>query len=108
MSIIYIKNRHRLTTPTHTHVHTQACPLFGKLSDVVGRRTGLFLTVMGTTLPITMLALTQSMWIYAVAQGLSGIFASTFTITFAYIADLVEKVGSALFFGAQCVYTYMR
>lgn len=62
---------------------------------MVGRRTGLFLTVMGTTMPITALAVTQSMWIYAVAQGLSGIFASTFTITFAYIADLVEKVGSA-------------
>ena len=71
---------------------TQACPLFGKLSDVVGRRTGLFITVLGTTLPITALAITQSMWIYAVAQGLSGVFASTFTITFAYIADLVEKV----------------
>lgn len=68
-----------------------ACPLFGKLSDVVGRRTGLFITVLGTTLPILSLALTQSMWIYAVAQGLSGIFASTFTITFAYIADLVHK-----------------
>ncbi len=68
-----------------------ACPLFGKLSDVVGRRTGLFITVLGTTLPISSLALTQSMWIYAVAQGLSGIFASTFTITFAYIADLVHK-----------------
>ena len=76
----------------HPHHHHQACPLFGKLSDVVGRRTGLFLTVMGTTLPITALAVTQSMWIYAVAQGLSGVFASTFTITFAYIADLVEKV----------------
>lgn len=68
-----------------------ACPLFGKLSDVVGRRTGLFITVLGTTLPISSLALTQSMWIYAVAQGLSGVFASTFTITFAYIADLVHK-----------------
>jgi len=68
-----------------------ACPLFGKLSDVVGRRTGLFITVLGTTLPILSLALTQNMWIYAVAQGLSGIFASTFTITFAYIADLVHK-----------------
>lgn len=51
---------------------------------------------MGTTLPITALAITQSMWIYAVAQGLSGIFASTFTITFAYIADLVEKVGRSV------------
>ena len=53
---------------------------------------GLLLTVTGTTVPIIALALTQSMWIYAVAQGLSGIFASTFTITFAYIADVVPKV----------------
>jgi MFS family permease len=70
----------------------QACPLFGKLSDVLGRRTGLFLTVFGTILPLAALAVTRSMWIYVVAQGLSGLFASTFTIAFAYIADVVAKV----------------
>jgi hypothetical protein len=30
-----------------------------------------------------------------VVQGLSGLFASTFTITFAYIADIVAKVCNA-------------
>ncbi|KAL7575987.1 hypothetical protein ACA910_000775 [Epithemia clementina (nom. ined.)] len=34
-----------------------ACPLFGKLSDVVGRRVCLFITVMGTCAPVCSLAL---------------------------------------------------
>jgi hypothetical protein len=57
----------RPSPPPHLRPH-QACPLFGKLSDVLGRRTGLVLTVCGTTVPIVALALTQSMWVYAVAQ----------------------------------------
>jgi MFS family permease len=42
--------------------------LFGRLSDVVGRRTGLLLTVLGTTMPVTALALTGNMWVFVVAQ----------------------------------------
>ena len=68
-----------------------SCPLFGRLSDIIGRRFGLLFTVVGTVLPIFVLWSTESMYSYVVAQGLSGIFASTFTITFAYIADLVGK-----------------
>ena len=33
-----------------------ACPLFGKLSDVIGRRVCLFITVMGTCAPVCSLA----------------------------------------------------
>ena len=68
-----------------------SCPLFGRLSDMIGRRFGLLFTVVGTVLPIFVLWSTESMYSYVVAQGLSGLFASTFTITFAYIADLVGK-----------------
>ena len=66
-----------------------ACPLFGKLSDAVGRKRCLFVTVLGTTLPVCTLALTRNLWVYVVAQGLSGMFSSTFTLTFAYISDIV-------------------
>lgn len=46
----------------------QSCPLLGKLSDVVGRRAGLLFTVVGTTMPVTALALTHNMWVYAAMQ----------------------------------------
>ncbi len=139
-----------------------ACPLFGKLSDVWGRRPCLFLTVMGTLAPVCSLAFWKpqdggydqsslvtadidmaaqnmsaleaehildgvdagdaspegSSWIPTLVSGmdysdqllstinilpslhridlfvilfaLSGVFASTFTLTFAYISDVVK------------------
>lgn len=66
-----------------------ACPLFGKLSDVVGRRNCLLVTVVGTTAPCWVLAFTDDLWIYVTALGLSGMFAATFTLVFAYISDVV-------------------
>ena len=47
-----------------------ACPLFGKVSDVLGRRPCLFLTVLGTTAPVWLLAFTRDLWMYVVLQGL--------------------------------------
>ena len=76
-----------------------ACPLFGKLSDAVGRKRCLFVTVLGTTLPVCTLALTRNLWVYVVAQGLSGMFSSTFTLTFAYISDIVAKEDRAPAYG---------
>ena len=67
-----------------------SCPLFGKLSDKVGRKVCLLVTVAGTTAPVCLMCFTNNMKIYAVAQALSGMFAATFTLTFAYIADCVS------------------
>mmetsp|Transcript_13083 Transcript_13083/g.18724 ORF Transcript_13083/g.18724 Transcript_13083/m.18724 type:complete len:676 (+) Transcript_13083:228-2255(+) len=124
-----------------------ACPMFGKISDVVGRKACLFITVLGTCSPVCSLAvlswkdssytfmgnevygLTYSnedsntaaatmemddhhsldmhdttimpddimqndgnrMWIFVILLALSGVFSSTFTLTFAYISDTVKK-----------------
>lgn len=110
-----------------------SCPLFGKLSDIVGRRLCLLVTVAGTCAPVCSLALISwdpamdsqsgetdmditastafeagqegnAMWmipasaalqphaisIFVVLLSLSGIFSSTFTLTFAYISDSVH------------------
>lgn len=68
-----------------------ACPAIGKLSDRVGRKPCLLLSMVGTTLPTCLLALTSNMWLYLIFFSLSGVFAGTFTLTFAYISDCVEK-----------------
>lgn len=34
----------------------------------MGRRAGLLFTVVGTTMPVTALALTHNMWVYAAMQ----------------------------------------
>jgi DHA1 family tetracycline resistance protein-like MFS transporter len=72
-----------------------ACPLFGKISDVVGRKACLFLTVLGTCAPVCSLAIMNSydnqqrIWIFVYLFALSGLFSSTFTLVFAYITDVV-------------------
>lgn len=76
-----------------------ACPLFGKLSDQIGRKYCLLCTVLGTTMPICLLAFTSNMYLYAFAMGLSGFFSATFPVTFAYISDCVEKNDRAPAYG---------
>lgn len=81
-----------------------SCPAFGKISDVLGRKSCLFVTVLGTCSPVCSLAVMSlqsqnldsdqqrhRIWIFVVLLALSGIFSSTFTLTFAYIADTVKR-----------------
>jgi MFS transporter, DHA1 family, tetracycline resistance protein len=76
-----------------------SCPLFGKLSDRIGRKYCLLVTVTGTTLPVCLLSVTSNMYFYAIAVALSGFFSATFPITFAYISDCVEKKDRAPAYG---------
>lgn len=76
-----------------------ACPLFGKLSDMVGRRPCLVVTVFGTIFPCFCPAFTDDLWVYVTALGLSGLFAATFTLVFAYIADVVSPAQRAPAYG---------
>ncbi len=82
----------------------------GKMSDEIGRRKVLMYTVAGTCAPTSALALASllsspvptlntddpphsdpatvySLQLFVVLFGISGLFASTFTLTFAYISD---------------------
>jgi DHA1 family tetracycline resistance protein-like MFS transporter len=85
-----------------------SCPLFGKLSDVVGRKICLFVTVAGTCAPVCSLVLLSwdptstetghsqtlhpnAITIFCILMAFSGIFSSTFTLVFAYISDTIQK-----------------
>ena len=76
-----------------------SAPLIGKLSDQIGRRYVLLGTVVGTTFPVCLLAFTQNMWVFAILTAVSGLFTATFTVTFAYISDCVDKNARAPAFG---------
>mmetsp|Transcript_7161 Transcript_7161/g.12034 ORF Transcript_7161/g.12034 Transcript_7161/m.12034 type:complete len:481 (+) Transcript_7161:267-1709(+) len=66
-------------------------PLFGKLSDIIGRKYCLLTTVIGTTMPILLMVFSTNMYLYAATVSISGFFSATFALTFAYISDCVEN-----------------
>lgn len=76
-----------------------SCPVFGRLSDKVGRKYCLMVTVIGTTLPVVLMAFTQNMYVFVTMLSISGIFSATFPLTFAYIADCVDKKERAPAYG---------
>jgi MFS transporter, DHA1 family, tetracycline resistance protein len=76
-----------------------SCPTFGRLSDRIGRKPCLVVTVIGTTMPICALAFTTSMYVHAFLLAVSGLFSATFPITFAYISDCVDKKHRAPAYG---------
>jgi len=76
-----------------------SCPAFGRLSDRVGRKPCLLVTVIGTTMPVCALAFTANMYVHAVMLAISGLFSATFPLTFAYIADCVDAQQRAPAYG---------
>lgn len=88
-----------------------ACPLFGKLSDALGRKICLFVTVLGSCAPVCSLAFftwddetttipgsdadaavpPMAIPLFVVLLSFSGLFSSTFPLVFAYISDSVQE-----------------
>lgn len=65
-------------------------PLIGALSDVWGRKSLLLLAVFATCLPTAFLFL-SSLDLYVAVLSLSGLFAVTFSVVFAYVADVTSE-----------------
>ncbi|XP_077593828.1 hippocampus abundant transcript 1 protein-like [Stigmatopora nigra] len=66
-----------------------SAPLIGALSDVWGRRSFLLVTVFFTCAPIPLMRL--SPWWYFAMISMSGAFSVTFSVIFAYIADVTDE-----------------
>lgn len=80
-----------------------SAPLIGALSDKSGRKSFLLLTVGCTCLPLPFLFIPNLMW-YAVVVGVSGAFAVTFSIVFAYVSDITTPEDRNAAFGqVSCV-----
>lgn len=66
-----------------------SAPLIGALSDIWGRKSFLLMTVFFTCAPIPFMRI--SPWWYFAMISISGIFAVTFSVIFAYVADITEE-----------------
>nr|CAB3252802.1 hippocampus abundant transcript 1 protein [Phallusia mammillata] len=74
-----------------------AAPLLGALSDVWGRKTFLLLTVFFTCSPIPLMVV--SPWWFFAMISISGCFAVTFSIVFAYVADITDEANRSTAYG---------
>ncbi|XP_041563899.1 hippocampus abundant transcript 1 protein isoform X2 [Drosophila elegans] len=63
-----------------------SAPLIGALSDIWGRKFFLLVTVFFTCLPIPLMSI-NTWWFFAMIS-ISGAFAVTFSVVFAYVADV--------------------
>ncbi|XP_046401292.1 hippocampus abundant transcript 1 protein isoform X2 [Ischnura elegans] len=74
-----------------------SAPLIGALSDVWGRKFFLLITVFFTCAPIPLMTI-NTWWFFAMIS-LSGVFAVTFSVVFAYVADVTEEHERSLAYG---------
>lgn len=63
-----------------------SAPLVGALSDIWGRKFFLLVTVFFTCMPIPLMCV-NTWWFFAMIS-ISGVFAVTFSVVFAYVADV--------------------
>lgn len=66
-------------------------PVLGRLSDKVGRRPVLLVSMLGTAFSFFMLAFSKTFWWFFIARALDGIAGSNLATAQAYIADISPK-----------------
>lgn len=74
-----------------------SAPLIGALSDIWGRKFFLLVTVFFTCAPIPLMKINH--WWYFAMLSISGVFAVTFSVVFAYVSDVTEQSERSAAFG---------
>ncbi|MEJ7932899.1 TCR/Tet family MFS transporter [Sphingobium sp. AN558] len=74
-------------------------PVIGSLSDRFGRRPVILISVAGLALDYVLMALAPNLWWLAVGRLLAGLTSSSFTSTFAYMADITAPEDRARGYG---------
>lgn len=74
-------------------------PVIGSLSDRYGRRPVILVSVAGLALDFVLMALAPNLWWLAAGRVLAGVTSSSFTSTFAYMADITPPEGRARGYG---------
>lgn len=74
-------------------------PVIGSLSDRFGRRPVILISVAGLALDFVLMALAPNLWWLAVGRLLAGLTSSSFTSTFAYMADITAPEDRARGYG---------
>jgi DHA1 family tetracycline resistance protein-like MFS transporter len=74
-------------------------PIIGSLSDRYGRRPVILISAFGLAADFVLMALAPNLWWLALGRILGGITSSSFTTTFAYMADITEPAKRSRAYG---------
>ena len=66
-------------------------PIWGRISDRIGRKPTLAITFLGAALAYLMLALSSSLWMVFVARAISGAMTGNIGVVMAVMADLTDE-----------------
>lgn len=88
-----------LLLTSHAAMQFLFSPLWGKLSDRIGRRTVMLITIAGTAISLLFLGLADSLPQIFLARLLSGIFGSNISVATAYLTDVTEEADRTRWMG---------
>ena len=77
-----------LLMATYSMTQLLAAPFWGRLSDRIGRRPVLLMTLPGAALSYFWLGFADSLWMLFAARAFGGVMAGNIAAAFAYVADI--------------------
>ena len=75
----------------HAAMQLLFTPFWGRLSDRIGRRPVMLLTIAGTAIALLIMGLAESLTQLFVARLLSGLFGANISVATAYLTDVTEE-----------------
>jgi DHA1 family tetracycline resistance protein-like MFS transporter len=84
-----------LLMATYSFTQFLSAPVLGRLSDRLGRRPILCLSLAGAALSYLLLAFADHLWMLFAARALGGIMAGNISTAFAYVADVTTPSNRA-------------
>ena len=89
-----------LIMATYSLTQFVAAPFWGRLSDRVGRRPVLLVTLAGSALSYLWLGYAETLWMLVAARAIGGAMAGNIGTAFAYVADVTTPENRARGMGA--------
>lgn len=80
-----------LLLATHAALQFVFSPIWGRLSDRIGRRPVMLVTMAGTSAALLLLGMADSIFLLFVARALSGLFAANISVATAYVSDVTAE-----------------
>jgi multidrug resistance protein len=80
-----------LLLATHAAMQFVFSPRWGRLSDRIGRRPVMLITIAGTSASLVLLGAADSIEMLFIARALSGLFGANISVATAYLADVTEE-----------------